>query len=170
MDKYKNIRKLSKAAQNELFARFAKALAKIKSPSEAASFIRDIYTEQEALILARRLQIAELLNEGITYDEVHTATKASHGTIAKVQMWLRTYGDGCRLMIKRMGPAKKEKCDSELGWKQLKRKYPMYFWPEILLNEIIRHASTKEKQRLLKVIGEMREKTKLTKQLLTILE
>ena len=169
MAKYKNIHKLPKSKQDELFAYFARALAKIKNPTEAASFIRDIYTEQEALLLARRLQIAELLNQGLTYDEIHKLTKASHGTIAKIQVWLRSYGDGCRLMIKRMGASKKPKYEADLGWKHLKRKYPMYFWPELLVNEIIKNASNREKQRLLKVIGEMREKTKLTKQLLTLL-
>jgi TrpR-related protein YerC/YecD len=168
MGKYTNLGRLTKNQQDELFAGFARALSKLKSPVEAASFIRDLYTEQEALILARRLQIAEMLNDGLTYSEIVKATKASTNTIARIQAWLRLYGEGCRGLFKRIRK-KASKPKEEFYWPSIKKKYPLYYWPELLLDHIIKTANRREKERLLKVIQGMREKTKLTKQLLALL-
>ena len=168
MNKYSNIKKLSKKEQNELFISFAKVLSNIKNSVEAANFIRDLFSKSEALMLARRLQIARLSQEGLTYVQIRKAMKVSQTTIAKVQMWLNSYGDGLRTIFKR-SKNKTKTSDSILSWQHLKKKYPMYFWPELLLNEIIKNASKKEKERLIKIISKMKEKTKLTKQLLILL-
>lgn len=168
MNKYSNIKKLSKKEQNVLFISFSKALLSIKNSGEAANFIRDLFSEQEILMLARRLQIAQLLQEGLTYVQIRKIMKVSQTTIAKIQTWLRLYGDGYKAVLRRT-KKKTSKNEYGLSWQQLKKRYPMYFWPELLLNEIIKHAGKKEKQRLLRVINGMKEKTKLTKQLLTLL-
>ncbi len=169
MSKYTNIKKLTKKEQDELFVKFAKALGALRNSTEAASFIRDLYTEQEALMLARRLQISELLSKGFTYDKIHKVMRVSDGTIAKVQSWLNIYGEGFRTVLKRSKNKATAKSDYGKSWQSLKKKYPMYYWPELLLNEIIKNAGKREKRRLLRVIQGMREKTKLTKQLLTLL-
>jgi hypothetical protein len=46
----------------------------------------------------------------------------------------------------------------------------MYFWPEILLKEIVKSASKREKERLSAVIQRLKEKTSLSKDLQKILE
>ena len=56
-----------------------------------------------------------------------------------------------------------------MEWKQLKRKYPMYFWPQILLNEIVKSATHKEKKRLDSVIRQLKDKSRLSKELEKIL-
>lgn len=168
MGKFTNTRKLSKAQQNDLFIRFAKAMSAVRNPVEAANFIKDLFSEQEALMLARRIQIAELLNGGYTYEEIRMEMKVSHTTIAKVQTWLSVYGEGFRMVLERTAS---EKPDRELRqpWQTLKKKYPMYFWPQILLEEIVRAAGKREKQKLLKVVESMNEKSKLSHELLKIL-
>jgi hypothetical protein len=52
MGKYSAINKLSKSEQQELFIDFATALASIKNPIEAASFVKDLLSEGEVIMLA----------------------------------------------------------------------------------------------------------------------
>ena len=162
MGKYTNVARLSRKDQDELFIDFVKSVSALRNSVEAANYIKDLLSESEVLVLARRLQIARLLNKGFTYQEVNNTTKASYTTIAKVQWWLRQYGDGYRLVLERTQKDSERKPEVS-GWPQLKRKYPMYFWPQILLSEIIKSANKKEKDRLYAVIKQMKEKTKLSK-------
>ncbi|MBL8030102.1 MAG: hypothetical protein JNN11_02540 [Candidatus Doudnabacteria bacterium] len=165
MGKFTNTTRLSKEEQNQLFITFAESLASLKNPLEAANFIRDLFSEQEALMLARRLQIAELIVEGLTYAQIRHEMKVSENTISRVKTWLELYGDGYRAVLKRIQV--KPQVDREIAqpWNKLKRQYPMYFWPTILLDEIIKSANKKEKERLLRVVKSLREKTKLSVEL-----
>ena len=170
MGKFTNINNLAEKDQVELFIIFAQALASLRSSVEAASFIKDILSEQEALMLARRLQIAELLNEGWSYEQIHAFNKASSNTIARVQTWLRIYGDGYRAVINRIKSKSGGVKNLELSsWAQHKKKYPMYYWPELLLKEIVRSANSKEKQRLRATLKQLKEKSKLNETLLKLL-
>lgn len=162
MGKYTNVSRLSKQEQNELFLDFVKSIGSLHNSLEAANYVKDLFSEAEVLILARRLQIARLLSEGNSYQQVNKITKASYTTIAKVQWWLKLYGEGYRMVIGRM--EKKRDAESQ-EWKTLKRKYPLYFWPQILLGEIIKSANKKEKERLQKVITQLKEKSQLSKDL-----
>ena len=116
-------------------------------------------------MLARRLQIAELLLDGKTYQQIRADLKVSFGTIARVQTWLDLYGDGYRTIIKRIGPKQSPNNNEDQPLSKLKKKYPMYFWPELLLKEIIKTANKREKERLLKTIEQLRNKTQLSKDL-----
>jgi uncharacterized protein YerC len=168
MGKFTNTSKLSKTEQNELFVRFARVLAAVRSSVEGANLIRDLLSEPEALMLARRLQIAELLNEGYTYAQIKKVMKVSQTTIAKVGTWLQVYGEGYRAVFNRT-KTKTSPSILQSPWKQMKRKYPIYFWPQLLLEEIVKSANKKEKERLLKIVESMKEKTKLSKDLLKLL-
>lgn len=167
MARYQIKNKLSKREQGELFIKLAKSVALLRNPQEVAEFLKDLLSEDEVLMLARRLQIAELLIDGLTYQEISSRLKVGAGTIARIQTWLELYGDGYRTVVKRVGRQKdqEQKADPMEPFAQLKRKYPMYFWPELLLEEIIRSANRREKQRLAKTIEQLRDKTKLSKEL-----
>lgn len=165
-NKFSNIRKLSKGEQEELFIRFAKCLASLKSSIEAGNFIRDLFSEQEVLILARRLQIADLLIQNFTYEQIRSVMNVGPNTIAKVQLWLNMHGEGFKVVLERN---KNKVSDSgspaSQTWRALKKKAPMYFWPEIVLEEIIKSATKRERDRLRNIIVEMKDKTKLSKSL-----
>lgn len=159
---------MTKSQIHGLFADFAKSLASLHNPVEAANFIRDLLSEQEVVMLARRLQIARFLQNGLTYAQIKKAMKASETTVAKVQTWLKFYGEGYRMVLSRT-KSTGSKSDFESPWNLVKRKHPIYFWPELLLREIVKSANKREKQRLLTVINQMKEKTKLSKELLKLL-
>lgn len=166
---YRVKHKLSKQEQNELFAKLAKTFALLHNSAEMANFLRDLLSEAEVFMLSRRLQIAELLIEGLTYDKICSALKVGPSTIARVQTWLELYGDGYRNAVKKINKTERATDDSTKPFARFKRKYPMYFWPELLLKEIIKTANQREKQRLLKVVEQLRDKTQLSKELQKLL-
>src|SRR3989344_7143615 len=162
---YKIKYKLTKQEQGDLFENLARALAYLKTPEETASFLRDLLSEGEVLMLARRLQIAELLLGGLTYEEISTNLKVSHGTISRVGAWLAIYGDGYRRAVDRIAEKKENPVNSPPSFARTKRKYPLYFWPELLLKEIKENATQREKRRLDSIIEELKEKGELSKDL-----
>ena len=171
MAKFSVINKLTKKEADELFIRIVSAIAALRNPMEAANFLKDLLSEQEAIMLARRLQIADLLTQGLTYEQIHRLMKVGDSTIARVQTWLKLYGEGYRMVLKRTAKSQKiSREDSGSSWRLLKQKYPMYYWPELLLKEIVKSANTREKRRLLRVVEDLRAKTKMARELTTILK
>jgi uncharacterized protein YerC len=162
--------KLNKKQQEELFIRFAKSLALLHGPMEIAQFLKDLLSEVEVLMFARRLQIAELLIAGETYLEISRHMKVSKGTIARVQTWLDLYGEGYRTVIGRLSKHDKPGRVPDDSFARVKRRYPAYFWPQLLLEEIVKSANKREKQRLQKVVSQLKEKTQLSKQLEKLLQ
>lgn len=162
-------RLLSKQQQTDLFIKLAKAITLLHSTEEVAHFLKDLLSESEVLMLARRLQIAELLTDGQTYEQIKSEVKVSFGTIARVQTWLELYGEGYRTVIGRSAKREKQN-DFDKPFAKAKRKYPVYFWPQLVLEEIVKNASQREKQRLQKVVEQLRDKTQLSKQLTKLLQ
>src|SRR5574340_1078212 len=155
MGKYSAVNKLSKAEQQELFIDFAKAFASGNNPVEAANFIKDLFSEVEVIMLARRLQVARLLVEGWTYEKISQVLKVSNSTIARIHTWLNLYGEGYRIVLKRTKPEKRN-TDAQYdpaSWKNIKRKYPIYFWPELVLEEIVKNANAKQRRKLEAVLA-----------------
>lgn len=165
---FKAKQRLSKEKQTNLFINLAKTISSLNNPTEVAHFLKDLLSEPEVLMLAKRLQIAEFLMAGMTYGQIREDLKVAFNTIAKVQTWLETYGQGYRTAIGRI--TKKQNLTPMSGpFYKLKRKYPMYFWPQLLLEELVRSANKREKDRLIKIVGQLKEKTKLSKELLRLL-
>ncbi len=162
--------KLSRKEAEKIFYQLCLAISRTRNIGIASKLLRDLVSYQEAEMLAKRLKIAELVLEGETYDNIRNSLKVSPGTIARVQEWLKISGDGYRWAVqKTKGDMKKfrKSIPTESGysdWSEVKRRYPMYFWPELLLEEIIRSANKREKERLRKVVGEM-ERVKAKKPL-----
>ena len=161
---------MSKKVQEELFIKFARSIAALRGATEIGQFLKDLLSEVEVLMFARRLQIAELLIEGLTYEQIKKEMKVSKNTIARVQTWLDLYGEGYRTVVSRTR-SKENRPESEYNFPfaKVKRKYPAYFWPQLLLEEIVKNANTREKQRLAKVVEQLRDKTQLSKQLMKLL-
>jgi TrpR-related protein YerC/YecD len=168
MGKFTVINRLSKKETNELFIRFVSAIGALRNSVEAANFVKDLLSEQEAIMLARRLQIADLLIQEFTYEQIKKVMRVSDGTVARVQTWLKLYGEGYRMVVERL---RKKTGNHEYGpvsWRGLKRRYPMYYWPQLLLAEIIKSANARERRRLEQVAAKLKEKNKIARQLADI--
>lgn len=182
MTKYSNVGKLEQEEEQKLLLEFCYALVDIKKPEEAALFLRDLLSKQEIEMLAKRLQIARLLIQGKTFEEISKILKTSMATISRVSEWLKEAGEGYRLIVERITAhpsalkIRHSKADIDYdplsSWSAFKRKYPLYFWPDFLLKDIIRSASNRHRKRLLetlKILKKSGKKSKLFSELEKIL-
>lgn len=146
------------------------AIVAAKSVSEAALFLQDLLTKSEMKILSKRLRVAKLLINGMNYREIEKNLHVGHGTVAKIAAWLAERGDGFRKIIERL-PKKQEKTSmhEKSEWDSFKRRYSLYFWPELLLEEIIKGANQRHKDKIKKVLEKLEEKSELHKRIEKIL-
>jgi len=164
MAKFTKKNRLHGKERDKLLFAFCHALSSVKSPKEAALFVSDLLSEQEAEMLAKRLKIAELLIQGKTFDKIKNQLKTSFGTIARVSLWLQESGEGFKKIVKRIPEYKEKQFDPE-KWQQLKYKYPMYHWPQLLLEEIVVNAPIRRQEKLKAMLNKMSQKTTLYKRL-----
>lgn len=174
MAKFANPSKLSKEEQEKLLIHFCQALSKLNSPIEAAKFIKDLLSSQEAEMLARRLKVAEMLFAGMTYSQIAQTLKIGGSTIARVHEWIKISGDGFRLVLERVPKEDKAKEHFEdkfnpFSWRNVKRRYPLYFWPQLLLEEVIKVAKENEIRKLRSILKKMDKKSALYKRLSQLL-
>ena len=162
---------LSKNEIDKILYQLCLAIAEIKDANEAAELLRDLLSYGESEMIAKRLKIAELLMAGHTYQDVIGKLKVSATTIARVHEWLQISGEGYQKAIKRTkGKIPKQDAsgvDYE-NWSTLKKKFPAYYWPEILLENIVANSNKKQKAKILSVINKLdkaKEKSKLYKRL-----
>lgn len=169
MAKFSRSPRLDRQMKEELILEFCEALAALKNPREALSLIKDILTEQEIEMLAKRLRIARLLLEGATYGEVNQQMRVGLGTIARVSEWLRVSGEGYRLVVDRV--KKREPRLNDADDERLADRRPaLYYWPELLIEELARKAKGKYRDDLRRAIQTVGQKTRLYKKLNAVLE
>lgn len=70
-----------------------KAILLLKDIDECYSFFEDIFTVRELQDISQRLQVAQLLKEGKSYQIISKETGASTATISRVNRCL-VYGSG----------------------------------------------------------------------------
>jgi len=78
------------------------AIASLRTPAEAARFLRDLCTLSELEAMAHRWQVVRLLEEGLPYLEISRRTHASTTTVTRVAHWLRFGEGGYRLVLDRL--------------------------------------------------------------------
>ena len=89
--------------KDPLADRFCEAVLVLKTVEECYRFLEDVCTVGELKAMAQRLEIARLLFEGHTYDEVARRIHASSATISRVRRFLEYGADGYRLVLGRLG-------------------------------------------------------------------
>jgi len=81
----------------DLFA----TIAALRAPQEVQAFLRDLCTRAELDAMAHRWQVAQLLEEGLSYLEVAQKAHTSTTTVTRVAQWLRNGEGGYRLALSR---------------------------------------------------------------------
>ncbi len=168
LEKTKRLQKITKEEQEDLIFDLIYALTKSQRLDEAALFLQDLLTKKEAEILSKRLRIAKLLIDGMTYNQITEQLYVSHGTVAKIAVWLAEKGDGFRKIIEKL-PKKDLKADriniAYFDWGKFKRRHALYFWPELLLEEVIKSANKRNKEKIKNVLKNLDEKSVLHKRI-----
>ena len=89
--------------KDALADQFCRAVLQLKTLDEAYRFFEDVCTIAEVKAMAQRLEIARMLFEGHTYEEVARKTGASSATISRVRRFLEYCADGYQLLLGRLG-------------------------------------------------------------------
>jgi len=122
--------------RTKLLHEFWTTIALLETVEEIRNFLKDLLSETEAVMLARRLKIAQLIYQGKSYDQIQKLMKASPGTIASVHSWLDGgfggYLKGIQKLRQELGrqealSEKKIRAQDPLSWEGIKKKYPMHF-------------------------------------------
>jgi len=85
------------------------AILSLNSREECYRFFDDIATMNEIQSLSGRLQVANMLINGETYQTIEKETKASTATISRVRRCINYGNDGYRMVLGRIGQGESER-------------------------------------------------------------
>ena len=95
--------------KDELTDQLFKAILLLKDSEECYQFFEDICTISEMKALAQRLEVARMLRDGHTYDDIVERTGASTATISRVKRCLNYGADGYKSILERLDELEKER-------------------------------------------------------------
>ena len=93
--------------RDELTDQLFKAILLLKDEKECYSFFEDLATINEIKEFSQRFEVARMLNEGATYEEIAQKTRVSSATISRVKRYLNYGADGYKLILGRLFEKKK---------------------------------------------------------------
>lgn len=85
--------------QNELLY---EAILSLQSVEECRAFFQDLCTVAELRAMSQRLEVAQLLDSGMIYNDILERTGASSATISRVNRALQYGADGYRTILPRI--------------------------------------------------------------------
>ena len=91
--------KHEKRARNDLLYQ---AILTLQNLEECKNFFSDLCTVAELRAMAQRLEVAQLLDEGLIYNDILQRTGASSATISRVNRALQYGADGYKTVLPRL--------------------------------------------------------------------
>lgn len=79
------------------------AILALKDREECRAFFQDLCTVAELKAMAQRLEVAQLLDQGLIYNDILQRTGASSATISRVNRALQYGADGYKTVLPRLG-------------------------------------------------------------------
>ena len=83
----------------------ANALVQIDDQEQMLAFLRDVCSFNELATLAQRLEVARMVDAGVSYAEIARQLGASTATVTRVAPWLRHGEGGYRAVLDHVEPA-----------------------------------------------------------------
>ena len=93
---------MSKRIRSESLNELFRAILCLQNEEECYRFFEDACTMNELMSISGRLEVARLLHEGKTYNEIAEQTGASTATISRVNRALLYGSDGYGLVLERL--------------------------------------------------------------------
>ena len=78
------------------------AILSLKDKDECRSFLQDLCTFTEINAMAQRLEVAQLLNQGLIYSEILERTGTSSATVSRINRALRYGSGGYQIVLERL--------------------------------------------------------------------
>lgn len=85
--------------QNDLLYQ---AILALNSLEECRAFFQDLCTVSELRAMAQRLEVAQLLDDGLIYNDILQRTRASSATISRVNRALQYGADGYKAVLPKL--------------------------------------------------------------------
>lgn len=79
------------------------AILTLRDQEECRAFFQDLCTMAELKAMAQRLEVAQLLDQGLIYNDILQRTGASSATISRVNRALQYGADGYKTVLPRLG-------------------------------------------------------------------
>ena len=80
------------------------AVLALRDREECRAFFQDLCTVAELKALAQRMEVAQLLDQGLIYNDILQRTGASSATISRVNRALQYGADGYKTVLPRVKP------------------------------------------------------------------
>ncbi len=93
---------MSKKMQDKEMDRLMDGIASLENREEAYAFLQDICTVKELEALSQRFEVARLLREKRTYNDIASETGASTTTVTRVSRALNYGQDGYDMVLDRV--------------------------------------------------------------------
>ena len=90
--------------RDELNDQLCHAVLELSNVEECYQFFEDICTIGELKAMSQRLEVARMLREGHTYEDIVERTGASTATISRVKRCLNYGADGYNIVLERLKP------------------------------------------------------------------
>lgn len=111
------------------------SIAQLETREEAKHFFKDLLSESEAIMLARRIEVARRLLEGESYEKINADLRVGTDTIARVQQWLISGFGGYEKAVngfkkevsRRFAKSARVNKSEPYSFSWLKQKYPLHF-------------------------------------------
>ena len=78
------------------------AILALRDREECRAFFQDLCTVAELKAMAQRLEVAQLLDQGLIYNDILRRTGASSATISRVNRALQYGADGYKTVLPRL--------------------------------------------------------------------
>ena len=78
------------------------AVLTLETKEECRAFFQDLCTVAELRAMAQRLEVAQLLDQGLIYNDILQRTGASSATISRVNRALQYGADGYKTVLPRL--------------------------------------------------------------------
>lgn len=92
---------INEKLRDDMTDKLFEAILTLETVDECYRFFEDIATIGEIKALAQRLEVAKMLDAGMTYEDIVAATGASTATISRVKKCLHYGADGYRIVLER---------------------------------------------------------------------
>jgi TrpR-related protein YerC/YecD len=112
---------LTQKQRKKFLGDFYSIVAELKTRDEVKRFFKDLLTLSETVMISRRIQIALMLLDGYTQEEVKDTLKVGFNNIAQVERWLNNGFGGYKKAIQ-VYKKKSDKVQSRKEKKVLKHE------------------------------------------------
>ena len=93
---------MSKFLEKESSDTLYRAIVSLQDVDECRRFFQDLCTVSELKAMEQRMEVAMLLDQGLTYSDILERTGASSATISRVNRCLHYGADGYQAVIPRL--------------------------------------------------------------------